>query len=111
MVKYERVNLSVFDRVILLNILDAEVDKTIYKIFNELLGELSFSEEEMEKFGICYTGDYKVKWKESIDKIFHIGPIVLEIIKSRLASCKDKEMLTDDHDELYNKFLGESVGI
>ncbi|MFA7287303.1 MAG: hypothetical protein WC055_00340 [Melioribacteraceae bacterium] len=105
----ENKKLSVFDRIILLNILPniEEVDRTMFGLYHDFLKELSFTQEEHDKFQITHDENGQVKWTNNEEKEFIICNKVQNIIVGRLKACKEKELLQEEHLELYNKFVNE----
>lgn len=105
----ENKKLNVFDRIILLNILPSteEVDRTMFGLYHDFLKEISFTQEEHDKFQITHDEDGQVQWTNYEDKYFLIPNKVLNIIIGRLKACKEKELLSDEHLDLYNKFVSE----
>ncbi len=100
-----RVQLGVFDRILLLNILPEQVDMSMFGIYHDFLKELSFSEEEHNKFQIIHSEDGEVKWKNDKPREFNIGNKMLSVIKGRLEACQEKELLSEGHMDLFNKFV------
>ena len=101
-------NLGVFDRLILLNILPKEGDFTTLKIIRKMREDLSFSEEEYKALELK-TGDKgQVLWKQEADKPneINIGEKATDIIVEVLKKLNDGKKLTDQHDSLYEKFVG-----
>lgn len=101
--------LNVFDRVILLNILPDvnEVDKTMFGLYHDFLCNISFTQEEHDKFQITHDENGQVKWTNNEEREFIIYNKVLNIVIGRLKACKEKELLQEGHLDLYNKFCEE----
>jgi len=101
------IKLSVFDRILLLNLLPQEVDMTIYGMYQDCLRYLSFTEDEHDLYLITHQEDGEVKWTNDSEKEFYIPKNVLNIIKGRLKVCKEKDLLAEEHLSLYNKFVDQ----
>lgn len=101
-------NLSVFDRILLLNILpeQEEIDRIFYNLYHCFLCDLSFTEEEYNNYQITYGKDGLVNWKNDEEKPFSVNDIIKNIIIGRLKACKENSLLLNEyHDNLYNKFV------
>jgi hypothetical protein len=103
--------LTVFDRLILLNILQIEGDITTLRILRELKEALSFSEEEHKVLEFRQEVD-KMVWKSDADvnKDFTIGDVAKDIIKKRLQELSDKKKLREEHIPLFEKFVEGNNG-
>lgn len=98
--------LAVFERLILLNILPKEGDFTTLKIMRKLKEDLSFSEEEHKNLGIKIE-DGMVRWKSEADSLkeVNIGEKAHDIISEILKELNNKKKLTEEHMSLYEKFI------
>jgi len=110
--------LSVFDRLILLDILPETIDTTLYGIFHDLIVNLSFSEEEMERLQICKSKETgQARWKTECEhnKDIHINDAIFNLINGRLGDLvkineelKDEEKIfREEHQSFLDKFLGK----
>ena len=101
--------LGVFDRLILLNILPKEGDFTTLKIIRTMREDLSFSEEEHKALQFDFGAEGQVKWKQDSDKPKHInfGEKATDIIVEVLKKLSDDKKLQDQHYSLFEKFVGE----
>lgn len=99
-----KVRLNVFDRVLLLNILPEATNNIYFGIYQDFLKKLSFTEEELAKYQIFEDGDGRVKWKNSTRKTFDICSKIYDIVCAYLEDCKKKNLLEEEHMELYEKF-------
>jgi hypothetical protein len=99
--------LSVFDRLILLNIMPKEGDITTLKIIRKLKDDLSFSEEEHTALQFK-NEDGQIMWKEDADiqKEIEIGEKASDIIADALKSLNKAKKLTESHIPLYERFIG-----
>ena len=100
--------LSVFERLILLNILPREGDFTTLKIVRKLREDLSFSEEEHKVLQIR-TEDGMVHWKKEgdVSKDITIGEKAMDVIQGVLKKLSTDKKLKDEHFSIYEKFVGE----
>ncbi|GAG94130.1 unnamed protein product [marine sediment metagenome] len=99
--------LTIFERLILLNILQTvEGDFTTIKIMRQLQEELSFTEEEHKKLQFKQKKG-QVFWKTEAakDKDITIGEKAKDIIVNTLKKLNDQKKLKDEHFTLYEKFI------
>jgi hypothetical protein len=99
-------NLSVLDRLLLLNILPQEGDITSIRIIRKLREDLSFSEQEHKDFAIEHT-EGQVKWdaKTAVDKDVVLGPKAQVFVADVLKKLSTDKKLTEQHLALYEKFV------
>jgi hypothetical protein len=100
--------LSVLDRLMLLNILPKNGDVTTLRIVRQLNEDLSFSEEEHAALGFEVL-EGQVKWKTEGDphKDIEIGPRAWTLICDTLERLSKEKDLTLDQLVLYDKFIPE----
>jgi hypothetical protein len=100
--------LSVFDRLILLKILPEEGDFTTLKIVRSLREDLSFSEEEHAALAFRNEGG-KVYWKQEAEKTkgVDLKPKATELIVKALSDLNNSKKLREEHFSLYERFVGE----
>jgi len=100
--------LKVYERLILLNILPKEGDFTTLKIVRKLREDLSFSEDE-HKVLQFEQSEGTVKWKSEgdIPKDIPIGEKATDVIADVLKKLSKDKKLNDSHFDLYEKFVGE----
>ena len=100
--------LGVFDRLILLNILPKEGDFTTLKIVRKLREDLSFTEEEHKALEFKAEDEGRVVWRTEADepKEIPIGEKATDIIVEVLKKLNDDKKLQDQHYSLYEKFVG-----
>jgi len=98
--------LSVVERLVLLNILPKEGDFTTIKLMRKLRESLSFDEDEHKKLNFVQDGD-QVRWNQEAltDKYIQIGEKQSDIIHDALKKLNDEKKLTSDHLSLYEKFV------
>lgn len=101
--------LTVFERLILLNILPQEGDFLTIKIVRQLREALSFSEEEHKALQFK-TEEARVFWQTEAakDKEIGIGGQATKIIVEALTRLSDEKKLKDEHFSLYEKFVESS---
>lgn len=116
--------LSVFERLILLNVLPHEGDFTTLKIIRKLRENLSFTEDEHKSLQFKNSGDtYKdddgedhvvpqgqIVWnkKADIPKDIPIGEKATDIIVGVLKQLDKDKKLQDQHFAVYEKFIGDN---
>jgi hypothetical protein len=100
--------LTVMDRLLLLNILPTEGDITTIRIVTQLRGDLSFSEQEHEDFKIL-NEEGQIKWDKTTElpKEVEIGTKANKIIVKALKKINDDGKLTAQFIALYDKFIPE----
>jgi hypothetical protein len=98
--------LSVFDRLLLLNILPAQGDITTLRIVRDLQSALAFSEEEHKALEITNEGG-QVRWKKDAEQAvgIDIGSVGRAIIRDRLVELNEQKMLKMEHLSLYERFV------
>ena len=98
--------LSIFERLILLNVLPKEGDFTTLKIVRKLRDDLSFSEDEHKVLEFKNDGG-QVQWKLAGDiaKDISIGEKATDIIVEVLKELNKTKKLTEQHIGLYEKFV------
>ena len=98
--------LGVFDRLILLNIMPKEGDFTTLKIVRKLREDLSFSEEEHAALEFKNEGG-NVQWKQSgdISKEISIGEKATDLIVEVLKKLDKEKKLQEQHLSLYERFV------
>lgn len=97
--------LSVFERLILLNVLPKEGDLTTIRIVRKLRESLSFTEDEHAKLQFTQEGD-RVIWLPGVvgDVPIEIGPKATELIRATLEGLDKQKKLTEEHLDLCDKF-------
>lgn len=99
--------LNVSDRIVLLNVLPQNIDMMLYGVYHNFLKDVSFSEDEYEEFEISVDEENQWHCKNGGEKDIYINGNILGVIKDILKSCKEKELLQEEHMSLYNKFVSE----
>lgn len=109
--------LTVPERITLLNILPPQGDFTTLKLVRQLREALSFNEEENKALKFTQTGQGDksfVTWNaseaEKIVKNISIGEKMTDLVVKQLKELNKKQELTDQHFTLYEKFV-EGVGV
>jgi hypothetical protein len=99
--------LNTKERLILIASLPKEGDYTTLKIVRKLREDLSFTEEEHKALQFVSNPEGMLNWQPSGDKSveIEIGDKAREIIKSALMKLDAEKRLTEDHLELYERFV------
>jgi hypothetical protein len=102
--------LTVFDRLILLNILPKEGDFTTLKIVRKLREDLSFSEEEHAALEFKHENG-TVQWKQGgdIPKDVPIGEKASDMIADVLKKLDKEKKLQETHFSLYERFVEKTI--
>ena len=99
--------LSVLERLVLLQILPDSGSYMTIKIVRQLREELSFSEDEHEKLNFQQEGQ-QVKWDGELDKKMAFGAKARNIIVEALEKLDDEGQVGEQHLSLFEKFgVGE----
>jgi hypothetical protein len=98
--------LSVFERLVLLNIMPKEGDITTIKIIGKLKDNLSFSEDEHKALELK-NDNGQIAWKQEADipKEIEIGEKALDIISDALKKLNKEKKLTEAHIPIYDRFV------
>ena len=101
--------LSVFERITLLNILPKQRNFATLIILRKLREDLSFDEAENKALDFQIKKNGLVKWRTEADKPKEVemGEKAFEIIVETLKRLDERELLTDQHYSLYCKFIGD----
>jgi hypothetical protein len=99
------VTLSVYERLLLLNVLPREADITQLRIVRDLQETLGFPEAEAQALGFMHEGTV-VHWNREAaqDKTIEIGPVGWALIAERLRELSEQKKLTLEHLGLYERF-------
>ena len=98
-------DLSVVERLILLNLLPQEGSYINLKLLRTAREELSFSDEEVGILNFVQEGD-QVRWNMEADVIkdVAIGEVVTLMIVDSLKKLDGEGKLKNDHFSLFEKF-------
>jgi hypothetical protein len=101
--------LNTKERLILIATLPKEGDYTTLKIVRKLREDLSFTEEEHKALKFVDDPNGMIHWEPSGDKpvAIDIGEKAKDIITTALRKLDSEKRLTEDHIELYEKFIKE----
>jgi hypothetical protein len=100
--------LKVFERLILLNVIPKEGNYLDLKIMRELKEALSFDEEEQSALQFDYDkSPGQVLWKHDADipKEINIGPRAMVIISDTFKKLDKENKLMEEHLPIYEKFV------
>ena len=99
-------NLSVLERIVLLQVLPKEGDYTTLKILMNLRLSLSFTEEEIKKWGITSDPEKgSTSWDESGEAEIPIGEKATDIIVSAFRKLDRDKKLEPIMMGTYEKFI------
>jgi len=104
---------NVFERLFLLSgVLPQQGNFTTIKIVTRLREELSFSEEEHDRYAIKSLPDGRISVTKDEELLQEVKPIQLgkrarEVIVNGLKELDRKKALTQGHILLYERFVGE----
>lgn len=98
--------LSVFDRVLLLNILPREGDFKTLKVLRKLKDDLGFGEDELAALEFQQEGT-QIHWRTEADtpKEVAIGEVAHGLIADRLRELDAAKKLSLEHMSLYERFV------
>lgn len=98
--------LNVYDRLILLNIMPKEGDFTTLKIVRKLREDLSFSEDEHKALEFKNENG-QVQWKQAGDvpKEVSIGEKAADLIADVLKKLDKEKKLQEAHYRVYELFV------
>ena len=100
--------LNVGHRIRLLNILPEQGNLLTIKIVRQLREELSFTEEEHQKFAVKIEGNRLMWDADNLEtKSVEFGPKATELVEKRLRELNDEDKLTVGDLELWEMFIGE----
>ena len=101
-------DLTVMDRLLLLNVLPAEGDITTLRIVRQLREELSFSEQEHTDLNIQHTPEGQITWTPTdVTKAVEFGTKAHKLVSKALKKLNDDNKLTAQYIDLYDKFIPE----
>lgn len=100
--------LSVRERLLLLDILPAQGDITTLLVIREAQEALGFQDEEREALEMV-AEDGRVRWNMQIEtpKIVRLGDAALAIIAGRLKELSERKQLGLEHVDLYRRFVSQ----
>ncbi len=100
--------LTILERIRVAGLLPKESDFTTLGIIRGLKEKLTFTEEELKKFGITsspYTG---TTWSQEYNKTvveIKIGEILTKMIVDKLKELESSRKLKDEDYTVYEKFV------
>lgn len=99
-------NLSVLDRLVLLTALPKEGDYASLKILMNLRMSLSFTEEEIKKWGITSDPETTAtSWDDNAEAEIPIGEKATDIIKGAFKKLDREQKLKPEMIDTYEKFI------
>ena len=98
--------LSVLERIVLLDILPKEGNFVTLKILRKLRESLSFTEEEIKYYALTIEGN-EFKWSDQVEQVadITIGEKATDIAAAALKALDKANKLEDRHFSLYEKFV------
>lgn len=98
--------LTVMERVMLLNTLPNQGNIVTLKLLAELRDALAFDEEDIAAATIVQDDETgRISWEANISKEFDLGRKTTEIIVKELTRLDAESALTPNHMSLCEKFL------
>jgi len=99
--------MGVHERLLALSLLrEAEGSLVTLRVVRDLQRELSFSDEELSRFGITQDGD-QVRWTGSADRDFDLGDAARGVLLARFKRLDAAGSLTLAQLPLYERLLEE----
>ena len=102
--------LSVVERLTLMQILPKEGSFSTLRSIRELREAIAFDDDAEEyglREGMGPDGNGMVRWDKDVPKEIAIPPKALPVIVDALVGMDKQKRLTDQHFSLYEKFVGE----
>jgi len=96
--------LTIYERLLLLNVLPPTGDLTTIRIVRKLRETLSLTEEEHVEHHIETTPDGNVKWDNDVPKPFELGAKAHDIAVKALEKLDSEGAITEQHLSLFDKF-------
>lgn len=104
-----KVQLSVLDRLLVLNALPAEDNIVTLRLIRKVKEQLGFTDDELKELEFK-TVENKTTWKNTVEaKEFDLSEKTIEMIADALKALSDKKKLTDAHLDLYDKVVQDRV--
>ena len=100
----ERTPLSIYDRILLRNILPPTGDIITMRVLADLHKALGFTEEELAEFEIKQV-DERISWKNGRLVPIEIGPKAIRIIVEALEKLNEEKKITIELVSLYERFV------
>jgi len=99
---------TIKDRLLLLGLLPKEGNILTLKVIRKLRENLSFSEEELAEYKFVQD-EGRINWTEpeKPTRDIQIGKEGKKIIKEALKELDKQKKLTEDHIDLYEKYVGK----
>ena len=100
--------LTIIERLLLLNNLASEGDIIYLRARRELVEKLQLTDDEVKKYAVVMDQETgKVKWNPDVPQKTQVELTDAErnIIKDTLARMNREHKLTADHIDLYEKFV------
>ncbi len=99
-------NLSILERLAVIHALPKEGDYATLKILTDLRMSLSFTEEEMKKWGIVTNEEGGIRWGENAEEVeIPIGEKATDLIVVAFKKLDSEKKLQEDMMSAYEKFI------
>ena len=98
--------LKVSERILLLGVLPKEANYATMKVLNDLRMNLSYTEDEHEKWGIEIDRETQgVSWRDNGESDIPIGEKATGIIVDELRKLDTQNKITNNIMPIYEKFI------
>ena len=104
--------LSIKERLVLLNVLPSQETYDNMLVLRELMGELGFNEADHDDIGLTEE-DGNVSWdeKKAVLKEVSIGLVAYDLIKKGFKKLDSEKLITLDLMPTYKRFVEDEVSI
>jgi len=97
-------DLTIHERLLLLNALPKEGDLTTIRIVRKLREALSFTEDEIAEHKVQVSPEGNVRWENDAPKAIELGAKAREIAVKALEALDKAGSVTEQHLSLFDKF-------
>jgi hypothetical protein len=99
--------LTIFERLMILNVLPAEGNIVTLRLIGDLKRNLSFTEEEIKTCNIKWNGNL-VTWDDrTYKKEINIGEKAFDVVAQGFKDLNTQKKLTEQQIPLYERFVEE----
>jgi hypothetical protein len=104
-----KVSLSVLDRMVLMGTLPAEDNMITLRMIRKVKEQVGFTEDELKVLEFKTDGD-RTTWQNKVEpREFEFGEKAVEMIVGCLKKLSEKNKMTNQHLDLYDKIAGDTV--
>jgi len=101
-----KLKLNVLERITVLNLLPKQENYLTFRMVTELKKELSFTEVEIKKFGVVFTPDGRVSWKDGKTiKNIDVPDTISAMLVEKLKSLEKDKKIDEENVSLYEKLV------